>query len=225
MTMTLNERTAKFASLHLGIRSNPALAQRVQGFVFSRTKDRKLAEYLNNGAPVEEKEALLDDLIEILEKKEYSRLPAAPSGQAAPTGEAGAPPAKVVAPDPEPTWTKTKVTLSRGLNGETIVGGEKVEEKLITKVTMPEPALPLSPSGIFAKAEAERAARTLEPETPAPAPVADPANALAALIRQLIPAPVAPAAPSLTSDQIRAIVRTELASALELVAAALKGAK
>lgn len=215
MTMTLNERTAKFASLHLGIRSNPALAQRVQGFVFSRTKDRKLAEYLNNGAPLEEKEKLLDDLIEILETRDYRRLPAAPSGQAAPTGETGAPPAKDVAPDPEPTWTKTKVVLSRGVNGETIVGGEKVEEEKPKR----------HPDAIAACDSPAPGALPVPAPVVTPPPVADPASALAALIRQLIPAPVAPAAPSLTPEQIRVLVRQELASAFEVLAAALKGAK
>lgn len=194
--MTLNERTAKFASLFVPIRSNPALSQRVQGYVFGRTGGKKLPDFLNNGSPEDVKMKLLDDLIEILESKAYDKLPACPSGQAAPTGDAGAPPALVPAAP--------------------------------VAVAPPTPPPPAPVARVFADAIAvcdSPAPGSLPAAVPPPQTAADPAATLFALIKQMIPAPAAPSAPSLTADQVRALVRTELASALEILASALKGSK
>ena len=216
--MTLNDRTTLFASLFLPIRSNPALAQRVQAFVHGRTGGKKLPEFLGNGAADDVKTKLLDDLIEILKNKEYDRLPAAPNGQAAPTGDAGAPPAKVTV-----TLTPAPAPVPAALPAPTTKLSEPIPGCF---VQTPEPKAAPQPPIVDAESyEEEDDEPQVVPPPVAAVPVADPAAALAALIRQMIPqaAPVAPAVPTLNADQIRALVRHELADALIILAGALKG--
>lgn len=216
MPESCNARVAKFTELFMPVRSIPAIAQRVQGFITARTGGKKLHEYLENGSTEEQKIALLDELNEILEKKDYEKLPKEPRGQAAPTG---------TVPEPEPAKEETVTFVKRPLIPvRTADGGTGYQVGDPSEVTVP--AAPA------AAVEAPKPAAKLVlvntpsvPAVPPPAPATvDPAAALAALIRQMVPPPP-PAAPSLTEEQVKAIVRTVLADTLEVLVGALRGAK
>ena len=88
--------------------------QRVQLWIKGRTNGLNLTSFLNNGASDDDKRKLLDDLIAILKTSDWSKLPAAPGGQAevpvdkpAPTPKQAATPPiiKVEVPAPEPADT------------------------------------------------------------------------------------------------------------------------
>jgi len=147
------------------------LLQRVNLYVMAKT-GKKLPDYINNGATPEDKIALLEELAAIIRTNSFEKLPAIPSGQAAPVQAApvAAAPA-LVAPAP--------VALTPAVL---------------------KPAAPVAAVPVVAAA-------------PAPQPVLsdDPAAQLAALITRLTAKPAAPAAPSMTHEQIRALVRAELA--------------
>ena len=216
-----NSRIARFTELYNAVRGIPVVAQRVQSFIAGRTGGKKLHEFLANGATEEAKIALLDELNDILESKDYTKFPEAPKGQAAPTGE-------VPAAEPVVTFTKAKLIPVRAPNGGTAIVTEPVVEEPAVAVVQPEPpkAAPckLIPAGAPSVGQQypvveERPAVAAQPVT------ADPAAQLAALLRQMMPPPPAPAAPSLTEAQVCAIVRTELAKVFETLADALRTAK
>ena len=218
MPESCNARVAKFTELFMPVRSIPAIAQRVQGFITARTGGKKLHEYLENGSTEEQKIALLDELNEILEKKDYEKLPKEPRGQAAPTG---------TVPEPEPAKEETVTFVKRPLIPvRTADGGTGYQLGAPTEVTVPAaPAAAVEAPKPAAKLVLVNTPSVPAVPPPAPAPAAvDPAVALAALLRQMMPPPP-PAAPSLTEEQVKAIVRTVLADTLEVLVGALRGAK
>ena len=219
MPESCNARVAKFTELFVPIRNIPALAQRVQGFITARTGGKKLHDFLGNGATEEAKIALLDELNEILEKKDYERLPKEPSGQAAPTGTVPEP-EPAAEPEKEVTFVKRPLIPVR-----TADGGTGYQVGAPSEVAVAKPVLVSTPS--VAPETRRHPDAVAAVDTPAPGsipPAADPAVALAALLRQMMPAPP-PAAPSLTEEQVKAIVRTVLADTLEVLVGALRGAK
>ena len=221
MPESCNARVAKFTELFMPVRSTTAIAQRVQGFITARTGGKKLHEFLENGATEEAKIGLLDELNSILEAKDYERLPKEPRGQAAPTGTVpAAEEVKTSAVNPKFAGQVFSVPTN-GIACTDTPHLTEAERAYVTGKTDEKPA--------------PTVAKPVLVSTPsvAPAPVvetaaaADPAAALAALIRQMIPAPPPPppAAPSLTEEQVKAIVRTVLADTLEVLVGALRGAK
>lgn len=200
MPESCNARVAKFTELFMPVRSTPAIAQRVQGFITARTGGKKLHEYLENGSTEEQKIALLDELNEILEAKDYERLPKEPRGQAAPTG---------TVPAAEPTSAVNPKFAGQAFVVPTVAKPVLVSTPSVTPETRRHP------DAVCAV------------DAPAPGsvpPAADPAAALAALLRQMMPPPP-PAAPSMTEEQVKVIVRTVLADTLEVLVGALRGAK
>jgi hypothetical protein len=151
------------------------LLQRVNLYVMAKT-GKKLPDYINNGATPEDKIALLDELAAIIRTNSFEKLPAIPSGQAAPVQAAP------VAAAPAP------------------VAAAPVALTPAAPVLKPAAPVAAAPVPVVAAA-------------PAPQPVLsdDPAAQLAALITRLTAKPAAPAAPSMTPEQIRALVRAELA--------------
>ena len=229
MPESCNARVAKFTELFMPVRSTPAIAQRVQGFITARTGGKKLHEFLENGATEEAKLGLLDELNSILETKDYERLPKEPRGQAAPTGTV--PAAETPKEEPTVTFVKRPLIPVRTADGGTGYQLGAPKEETVPADPAPTVAKPVLVSTPSVTPETRRHPDAVAAvDTPAPGsvpPAADPAAALAALIRQMIPAPPPPppAAPSLTEEQVKAIVRTVLADTLEVLVGALRGAK
>lgn len=78
-------------------KSDPPLLQRIQTYIVKRC-GQKLTEFMQNGASPEEKMAVLTDLTEIIEGKQWDKLPPIAGGQA--TGPAAPAPKKAPAPAP-----------------------------------------------------------------------------------------------------------------------------
>ena len=93
----VSEKTkALFAALSKH-RGTPIL-QRINAYV-TQKKGKGMQEYIQNGASLEDKEALIDELTEIAEAEDWDKLPPAPGGQAmAPAAKPAAPAAKPMQP-------------------------------------------------------------------------------------------------------------------------------
>lgn len=94
--MSLNEKKSHLFTLLVPYRTD-TIMQRIQAYVFDK-KGAKLTEYLATSAPDDEKQALLDELIDIAENEKWDQLPAAAKGQAETAGAAA--PAKPAKPAP-----------------------------------------------------------------------------------------------------------------------------
>lgn len=96
------EKIARFSELASPLRSEPEF-QRISLFVQNKTTMR-LQPYLQGPASETEKNALLDELIQIIETKDWAKLPEAPNGQAenaaSPSAPAAAPKAAGTATPP-----------------------------------------------------------------------------------------------------------------------------
>jgi hypothetical protein len=196
MDPALDAKNATLFQLLMPHRASDVL-QRINLWVVNRT-GKKLPDYIANGAAVEDKLKLVAELTEIVEKEQWDKLPKVPNGQATPAATSTKaattkPAAIIVVPPPQPPPAAEKPAL-------------------------PKPELPLP---------------TFTPvvSVPAPKPVApvvmthtsvtpDAATQLANLLAQLMPAPQ-PAAPGMTDDQVRRVVRTELADLFTKIAAVL----
>lgn len=164
-------------------RGTPIL-QRFSAYVVQQ-KGKGIQEYIQNGAPLDEKEALIDELIAIAEAEDWDKLPPAPGGQAtAPVAKpAPAPkPMQPAAPDPAPA-PEPEARWAWSLRDEILTQAEADE--------------------------AEEEAEEEEPEVSEHVPEA--ATQLAALIAKL--AKPATTGGSITEDRVREIVREELRSA------------
>jgi hypothetical protein len=178
--------------------------QRVQSFVITRT-GKKLTEFMANGASEDEKSALLGELIDIIKGEQWDKLPAAAGGQqtAAPaSGPIHVPGAKVPIPAPKPAaWApKPDVPINVATlptNAEIAATNAAIAAAAVKASEAPAPAADPITAAIAALSAALSAAKT--PPTPPPAPVV-----------------VAP--PGLTADEVRVIIRAELAAVLRTIA-------
>jgi hypothetical protein len=104
MNPAVETKSSKLFGLLQPHRSSDVM-QRINLFVVNKTT-KKLPEFINNGATDEEKGALLDELISIVEKGEWDKLPAVPNGQATPAQSKPA----AIAPQPPKPAVLTPVT-------------------------------------------------------------------------------------------------------------------
>ena len=188
--MTNNEKSTELMKLLTPHRSGNIM-QRVQAFVVKKT-GKKLTEYLGNGAPEEEKGALLDELITICRDEQWDLLPAAAGGQQVVAGastlvtKAPAPAPKPLAPAPIHT------------------------PKASVPIAAPKPA-PVE------EAEEVEAPAPVAPVDPISAALAALQTALTAA-----KAPVAPSPIGLSVDECRMSARREIASVFRTIAEVLE---
>lgn len=172
-----------------------AIFQRVQAFVMEKSGSKLQAFLSDSSRSIEDRAALVTELTDILRKQEFDRLPNLASGQAAPTKQPAAlTPAPAPALTPEPKAEPAPAPKTNGSAVNPKFAGE----------TFSVPT-----NGIACT------------ETPtAVPPPADPMAALTAALKAFMPPP--PAAPQIDEAQVRRLVRTELATILESVAAVLR---
>lgn len=196
-TNTVNAKSQKLFNLTLPHRASP-LMQRIQAFAI-KEQGAKLMDYLGSAVPDTEKLEFLDTLIAIVEQQDWNRLPPAPNGQAtAPT---------TPAPSPNKTLTRPAAPAPKPeANGNGHNGNGHNGHELINPVILPKPEAPVIP-------------------LIAPKPAAG--SKLAALVAELeaeLEAERAkpPAVPAPTAEEIRLIVRAEMAAVLESIAKVLR---
>ena len=172
-----------------------AIFQRVQAFVMEKSGSKLQAFLSDSNRSIEDRAALVTELTDILRKQEFHRLPNLASGQAAPTKQPA-----TLTPAPAPALTpapKAEPAPAPKTNGSAV--NPKFAGETFSVPT----------NGIACT------------ETPtAVPPPADPMAALTAALKAFMPPP--PAAPQIDEAQVRRIVRTELATILESVAADLR---
>lgn len=203
MNTTINEKSTELSKLLIPHRTSPIM-QRVQSFVINRT-GKKLTEFMANGASEEEKSNLLGELIDIIKGEQWDKLPAAAGGQ------------QTAAPAPGPVH----------------VPGAKIPIPAAVMPVAPKPASWAPKPDVLVNVaklptNAEIAALAAPAPVAEPTPAADPITAaIAALNAALIaaktpppppPAPVVVAPPGLTADEVRVIIRAELAAVLRTIA-------
>jgi len=138
------------------------IPQRVAAYVLEQ-KGKPIRDYLSNGAPMEDKLALLDTLTSIITEERWDDLPSAPGGQASAS-----------TPTPKPKLQPAAAPAP--------------------KLVQSDPVAPIP-----------------EPTPAAAQPAPDAMAVLAQLAALLQPKPSAPSAPSVSKEEIRAMIREELA--------------
>ena len=190
--MTYNEKSTELMKLLTPHRSGNIM-QRVQAYVVNKT-GKKLTEYLGNGSAEEEKAALLDELITICREEQWDQLPAAAGGQ----------------------------QVAVGASTTTLTSKPAAAPKPLTPAAAPKAAIIHTPKAavpIAAQPEVTEPEAVDEP----PAPV-DPITAAITALQAAIaakPAP-APADLGLSVDEVRYVVRKEIASVFRTIAEVLE---
>lgn len=176
------------------IKNDKALLQRCNAYCVQK-HEKTLVEYLSNGTAPEDKAALLNELISIVEGGDLTKLPPLPGGQAVePQTTAPTPAPKLPAPAPAPKAEAPATTLP--------APSSKAQE-LLAKIRAKK------------EEEAKAAAEAAAAAAAAAAPKLD-EEAVKALIADAIAEAGIP-----TEDRIRELIREELDKALAPIVEAL----
>lgn len=203
---TLEAKNGELFKLLLPHRTTPIM-QRVNLYVQNKT-GKRLPDFISNGAALEAKIALLDELIAILKQGAFDQLPEAPAGQAQ---AAPLTPKPTAAPSAALVKGYTKFqpdSVPSVLNSDlhpADAAGTSCAGEVETRVgiaSSPEPSEKLNPA----------------------APIPDTPAGLAAQIGALLAKamqPSVPATPAFSEHDIRRLVRQELALVLTTMASVL----
>ena len=146
MNETLQQKSGELFRLLQPHRTSDVM-QRINLHVVNKT-GKKLPEYIQNGATIEEKTALLDELIGIITRQEWDRLPAVPNGQATPAqtkpaATTASAPKAVATPKPTALSPAVAMPAPTGKSSASAVSGDLVAQLgAILAQLLPAPAVP-----------------------------------------------------------------------------------